>query len=183
MKRKISCNMIALALVCLLLSAGCAKKPVAETMPAVDQPDATAQTDSIGTIQDAALNDAAASEQPPMTDPATLTVALETIHFAFDQHTLSTESREILAQNVVLLQTNPKLKIAIEGHCDERGSDEYNLALGERRAQAARGYMATLGVAPERMATISYGEEMPADPTSGEEAWARNRRAAFKVQN
>jgi len=183
MSRKMNCNMMVLALMCLLLSAGCAKKPVAETMPAEDQPAATAQTDSIGTIQDAALKDAAASEQPAMTDATTLTVALETIHFAFDQHSLTTESREVLAENVVLLQTNPKLKIAIEGHCDERGSDEYNLALGERRAQAARDYMATLGVAPERMATISYGEEMPVDPAGGEDAWSKNRRAAFKVQN
>jgi peptidoglycan-associated lipoprotein len=183
MKRKLNCTMMTLALVGLLLSAGCAKKPLADTMPAVDQPDAAAQTDSIGTIQDAALEDAAASEQQAMTDETTLVVALETIHFAFDQHTLTTESREILSQNAVLLQTNPKLNIDIEGHCDERGSDEYNLALGARRAQAARDYMVSLGVAPERVATISYGEEMPLDPSTGEEAWAKNRRAAFKLQN
>lgn len=183
MKRKLNCTMMTLALVGLLLSAGCAKKPLADTMPAVDQPDAAAQTDSIGTIQDAALEDAAASEQQAMTDETTLVVALETIHFAFDQHTLTTESREILSQNAVLLQTNPKLNIDIEGHCDERGSDEYNLALGARRAQAARDYMVSLGVAPERVATISYGEEMPVDPAGGEDAWSKNRRAAFKVQN
>jgi len=183
MSRKSNCNMMVLAVICLLLSAGCAKKPVAETTPAADQPDTAVQTDSIATIQDAALEDAAASEQPAMSAATTLVVPLETIHFAFDQHILTAESRDILAENVVLLQTNPKLKIAIEGHCDERGSDEYNLALGERRAQAARDYMASLGVAAERMATISYGEEMPVDPASGEDAWSKNRRAAFKAQN
>jgi len=183
MKRIIFGNLLALGLLCLLLSAGCAKKPVADTRPAVNQPDATVQTDSIGTTQDAILDDAATGEQRDDTEVVPLVVKLETIHFAFDQHTLTVESRDILAQNAVLLQTNPELKIAIEGHCDERGSDEYNLALGERRAQAARDYLVSLGVVPERVATISYGEEMPLDPSTGEAAWAKNRRAAFKIQN
>ncbi len=78
-----------------------------------------------------------------------------------------------------MLKALSGVDIRIEGHCDERGSDEYNLALGERRAQAAMNYLATLGVPASRMSTISYGEEKPLDPGHNEEAWAKNRRAEF----
>ena len=74
-----------------------------------------------------------------------------------------------------------QVRVSIEGHCDQRGSDEYNLALGERRARAAMEYLVSLGVAPDRLQVISYGEEMPLDSGSSEDAWARNRRDEFKV--
>ncbi|RMF47475.1 MAG: peptidoglycan-associated lipoprotein Pal, partial [Deltaproteobacteria bacterium] len=106
---------------------------------------------------------------------------LQRIHFDFDQFTLSPEARDILAANAALLNANPGLKVRIEGHCDERGSDEYNLALGERRAVAARDYLVSLGVAADRLSTISYGEEMPLDAGHDEAAWAKNRRAEFKA--
>jgi peptidoglycan-associated lipoprotein len=83
----------------------------------------------------------------------------------------------------VILQTSPDLRVSIEGHCDDRGSDEYNLALGERRARAVRNFLVSLGVSPERMETISYGEEMPVNPKKTETAWAMNRRAEFKQLN
>ncbi|HKI51359.1 MAG TPA: peptidoglycan-associated lipoprotein Pal [Geothermobacteraceae bacterium] len=176
-------NLLALALLCTLLSTGCAKKLVADITPVADQPEVVAAPDPISTVQDAAIEAEAAGDQQEGIVATPLVVELEMIHFAFDQHTLSAESREILTKNAVLLQTNPQLNIDIEGHCDERGSDEYNLALGERRAQAAKDYLVTLGVAPERVATISYGEEIPLDPSAGEDAWAKNRRAAFRLQN
>jgi len=176
MNRFNSKNVMALGLVCLLLGAGCAKQPVAESMPAADQSGTTAQTDPIAVIQETA-----ASEQPDVVEATPLVVELETIHFAFDRHSLTAESREILAQNALLLQTNPGLKVTIEGHCDERGSDEYNLALGERRATAARDYLVSLGVASDRVTSVSYGEEQPLDPSGSESAWAKNRRAAFQV--
>jgi peptidoglycan-associated lipoprotein len=88
---------------------------------------------------------------------------------------------EILKENAALLHKYPKVKIQIEGHCDERGTNEYNLALGERRANSTRNYLISLGISPDRISTISYGEERPLDPGHNEEAWAKNRRAHFVI--
>jgi peptidoglycan-associated lipoprotein len=106
---------------------------------------------------------------------------LKDIHFGFDRYDLTSKAREILSQNAELLLKHSRANIQIEGHCDERGTIEYNLALGERRSNSAKQYLVSLGVSPNRIATISYGEEMPADPRQTEEAWARNRRAHFIV--
>ena len=107
---------------------------------------------------------------------------LNSVYFDFDSATLSQSSRDTLASNAdVLLKKQPNLKIQIEGHCDERGSAEYNLALGERRAKSAMNYLVTLGVPASRLSTISYGKEKPADPGHDEAAWSKNRRAEFVV--
>lgn len=102
---------------------------------------------------------------------------LKDVYFAFDKYDLSKESRRTLAQNIKLLQKLPNGKIQIEGHCDERGSTEYNLTLGEKRANAVRKYIRSLNFPKHKMSTISYGEEMPVDPRHNEEAWSKNRRA------
>jgi len=104
---------------------------------------------------------------------------LTRIHFDFDSYVLTAQARKTLTQNAEVLKALPGLKVRIEGHCDERGSDEYNLALGERRAQAAMNYMATLGVPAAQLSTISYGEEKPLDPGHDESSWSKNRRAEF----
>ncbi len=106
---------------------------------------------------------------------------LKDIHFGFDRYDLTPKAREILSQNADLLLKNTRVKIQIEGHCDERGTIEYNLALGERRSNTTKEYLISLGVSPDRMSTISYGEEMPLDPRHTEEAWAKNRRAHFII--
>jgi len=106
---------------------------------------------------------------------------LKDIHFGFDRYDLTPKAREILSQNAELLLKHSGANIQIEGHCDERGTIEYNLALGDRRSTSAKQYLMALGVSPKRIATISYGEEMPADPGHGEEAWAKNRRAHFII--
>jgi peptidoglycan-associated lipoprotein len=129
---------------------------------------------------------------------------LKDIHFGFDRYDLTPKAREILSQNAELLlkhsRTNIQIEghcddsqnadlllkhsrtnIQIEGHCDERGTIEYNLALGDRRSNNAKQYLLSLGVSPNRISTISYGEEMPVDPRHHEEAWAQNRRAHFIV--
>jgi peptidoglycan-associated lipoprotein len=106
---------------------------------------------------------------------------MQRIYFDFDQFTLSDEARGILAENAKYLQTMNNVQVVIEGHCDERGSDEYNLALGESRALAAKSYLVSLGINPSRLSVISYGEEKPLVNDSGEEAWAQNRRAEFKA--
>ncbi|RJP57508.1 MAG: peptidoglycan-associated lipoprotein Pal, partial [Deltaproteobacteria bacterium] len=103
------------------------------------------------------------------------------IHFDFDKFSLTNQAREILAKKVSWLQGHTDLKIKIEGYCDERGSNEYNMALGERRANSAMEYLVTAGVEASRVSTISYGEENPLDPGHNEDAWAKNRRAHFKI--
>ena len=112
---------------------------------------------------------------------AALQQALEKIYFDFDSAALSESSRDTLKKDYELIKKNGAAKVEIEGHCDERGSDEYNLALGERRAKAALNYLVTLGIAPGRLSTISYGKEKPADPGHDEAAWAKNRRVEFVI--
>lgn len=97
--------------------------------------------------------------------------------FAFDASTLDSEAQEALRQSATWLRQNPDYRIRIEGHCDERGTEQYNLALGDRRAEAAAAYLATLGVPRARIETVSYGEERPFEEGSNETAWAQNRRA------
>lgn len=107
---------------------------------------------------------------------------LKDINFDFDRYDLTEQAKAILVKNAEWLKKNPQIKIIIEGHCDERGSEEYNLALGQKRAQSVRDYMVSLGISPARIKIISYGESMPLDPGSNEEAWAKNRRAHFAIQ-
>lgn len=101
------------------------------------------------------------------------------IFFDFDSSSLSPEAQDQLKQNAAWLQNHQLSSVTIEGHCDERGTDEYNIALGERRAEAARNYLETLGVTGSRLSTVSFGEEKPFDPGHNEEAWAKNRRDHF----
>lgn len=102
-----------------------------------------------------------------------------TIHFDFDSSVLSTQAKDYLDKIASFLMKNPSIKIEIDGHTDERGTNEYNLALGQRRADSARKYLEDLGIAPKRIGTLSYGEEMPIDPGHNEEAWVKNRRSEF----
>ena len=106
---------------------------------------------------------------------------LDDIHFDYDSAELSGEARSTLDTNVQWLRRNPSVTILIEGHCDERGTVEYNLALGERRSMAAYNFMVSSGLPSERIKTISYGKEFPLDPGHDEAAWARNRRAHFVI--
>jgi peptidoglycan-associated lipoprotein len=103
----------------------------------------------------------------------------EPIYFDFDRSELRSEAREVLNQKAEAMRQFPDIRVRIEGHADERGTVEYNLALGERRAEAARQYLIDLGIDPDRMTTVSYGEERPAVPESNEAAWAQNRRDEF----
>jgi len=125
-----------------------------------------------------AAADKAAAEQAAL---EAAKAALKTIHFEFDSFLLSQESRDILYNNADFLLKKYKDKVVLEGHCDERGSDEYNLALGENRAKAAMNYMLTLGVPAEQLSVVSYGEEKPVDNGHTEEAWTKNRRVDFTL--
>lgn len=110
-------------------------------------------------------------------------VELQRIHFEFDSAELTPEAQQTLAENARTLEQNPEIDILIEGHCDERGTVEYNLALGERRALAARNYLVNYGISPDRITIISYGKERPLDPRHTPEAWQKNRRAEFVILN
>jgi len=104
-------------------------------------------------------------------------VSSDRIFFALDQYDVDAEDQATLQSQAAWLQQNPAVRVTIEGHADERGTRDYNIALGERRANAAKNYLASLGVAPSRMTTVSYGKERPAALGSDEAAWAQNRRA------
>ena len=106
---------------------------------------------------------------------------LKEVYFEYDKADIREPDRATLAQNADALKRFDFLRITVEGHCDERGTVEYNLALGERRAKAAHDYLVSLGVPAERLKTVSYGKEVPVCTQSGEECWQRNRRAHFTV--
>jgi peptidoglycan-associated lipoprotein len=106
---------------------------------------------------------------------------LKDVFFEFDRYDLSADARTVLRANADWLKSNPAARVEIEGHCDERGTNEYNLALGAKRAQAAREYLANLGINSERLSTISYGEEIPVCKESNEACWKQNRRARFVI--
>lgn len=107
---------------------------------------------------------------------------LKDVNFAFDSSALSTSAQDVLRKNGDWLKSNKKAKVVIEGHCDERGTAEYNLALGDRRARSAFDYLKSNGVSGDQLSTISYGEELPLDPGHDESAWVKNRRAHFTIK-
>jgi peptidoglycan-associated lipoprotein len=121
-------------------------------------------------------------EQPEPVEAARAEKALKDAYYAFDSYELSSEATKTLQENADWIKSNKGPVITIEGHCDERGTVEYNLALGERRAEAAKNYLVSLGVNGDRLKTLTYGKSLPADPGHTEEAWAKNRRAHFVVQ-
>ena len=127
---------------------------------------------------------------PPTADPSIGTKDLDTlnrespldpVYFALDSYELSGEARTQLQAAAQVLKTNATWQVTVEGHCDERGTAEYNLSLGERRSLAAKTYLVSLGVAADRLRTVSYGKEFPFDPGHDDAAWARNRRAHFVI--
>ncbi|GFO68806.1 peptidoglycan-associated lipoprotein [Geomonas limicola] len=190
-----------LVVLCLaaVVSGGCAKKDVVKPE---EQTPATQVVPPPAPLSEGAKSTPAQTAQPVAETPAkeqavaqetpqqgaaaqpaatALESALQKIYFNFDSADLSNEARSALSKNAELLAKQPGVSIRVEGNCDERGSDEYNLALGERRAKAARDYLVNLGVKPERISVISYGEEKPVDQGHDEAAWAKNRRDEFVI--
>jgi peptidoglycan-associated lipoprotein len=106
---------------------------------------------------------------------------LLTVYFDFDRFTIRDDMKSILEKDALWLKGNTGVNVQIQGYCDERGSDEYNVALGERRAQSIREYLINYGISQSRISTISYGEERPVDPGHTEEAWAKNRRGELVI--
>jgi peptidoglycan-associated lipoprotein len=176
----------------LLLTTSCAKKQV-QTETAVEEAveevvEDTAAEDEAA--RQAEMEREKALEAERLAEEEAKRVAMmalnmfqsEDLYFEFDSAVLAPMSQEVLQRKAEWMNENMDGTVIIEGHCDERGTAAYNLALGERRADAAKDFLVNLGVAADRITTISYGEEKPVDPAKNEEAWAKNRRAHFVVE-
>ncbi len=179
---RISMQVLLMVVFAAMLAVGCAKKPAATTAAGEDQAGAmqTAQGVEEMGAGETGVGESMIGDESAMSTPQAVS-SLERIYFNYDRYDLSPEAQAILVNNANYLKTNSDLKVRIEGYCDERGSDEYNLALGERRALATQKYLESMGIAADRLSVISYGEEMPLDPAQTEAAFAMNRRAEFKV--
>jgi peptidoglycan-associated lipoprotein len=162
----------------LLLLAACSSSPDEVPPPGTDPSQAgMARPAGSGGIESSAL----AGQPTPGTQEELEVTVGDRVFFEFDSVTLSPTATTTLDRQAAWLKQYPDLIVTIEGHADERGTREYNLALGDRRATAVKNYLVALDIAPQRLLTISYGEERPADPGHDETAWAQNRRAVTMV--
>ena len=129
-------------------------------------------------------DEAGATDEPvtPIEPGGADDIKLNRIRFDYDKYKLDDDAITTLAENAAAMMANPSVKIRIEGHCDSRGTEDYNLALGEKRALAARDYLVNFGIAQSRISVISYGAERPLDHAENEKAWAKNRRSEFDIR-
>ena len=190
MRKKLWINVIMLLIIPgFLFAASCAKKTVTSdtdvTQPIEDEDlkakEAAEKARQEELAKQRALEEERLKEEASRIEAARNQFVMEDIFFDFDSFTILPEAQGILSSKAEWLQGNPDVSVTIEGHCDERGTIEYILALGDRRAQSAKDFLINLGIAESRLNTISYGEERPVDPESNEDAWARNRRAHFVI--
>ena len=174
----------------LAMTSGCATKSAKNLTPAPAVPPSPAITvtpiDPLrgeqGQIREETI--VAAPQTVMVTEPSSslekpTLAGLQVVPFAYDQHLLSDEAKEIIAANAAILKATGRVKFQLAGHCDERGSDQYNISLGERRAEAVQSYLLELGIDARRMETVSFGEERPVNPGHNEECWVQNRRVEF----
>ena len=166
---------LVLILPAMLLSVSCAKQEVASA------PEATAPAPEPEPARDTSSEDMADEDAQRALAAAKQAFVNQDVYFEFDSSALLPSAQQLLATKAELLNANADIYATIEGHCDERGTDAYNMALGQRRADAAKAYLVNLGVSASRLSTISYGEERPVDPGHNEAAWAQNRRAHFTI--
>lgn len=187
MTRKIFITLVALAFLSVPFYMGCAKKQVTQETsptPAPTSTPAPGSTTQPGTTSTPGSTPAPGTTSTPTPTPApTAKTAdgfdISIIYFDYDQSDLKAETLKNLEKKAEWLKNHPGTVLGIEGHCDERGTNEYNIALGDSRANAAKSYLSSLGIPADKIHTISYGEERPADPGHSEGAWAKNRRAEF----
>lgn len=167
--RHVRLSFLAVFTLCLIVAlASCSKKDVVQ-----DEPAFGASGDGAAAPGESGVGTEGAG------DAGVVSSDLQTAFFGYDSYTLRGDAREALKFNANWLKENPSATVQVEGHCDERGTTEYNLALGEKRANAARDYLQKLGIDASRISVISYGEERPSDPGHDETAWGKNRRAGF----
>ena len=163
-----------------LIMIGCPKKTAVKEEPSVKTEEAAkaeAERAKEAKAKEQFEKTLVAKQTPGVAGEVFESSLLKDIHFDFDKYDIRPGDGAILKENASLLKKYTNLKVQIEGHCDERGTVEYNLALGERRANRTKDYLVSLGVSPDRVSTISYGKEKPLDTDHDEAAWAKNRRA------
>ena len=167
-------------LLCFVFCMACSKKyavrPVEVETPVYTVPEPVVEKPAVLQTQNIVV------EEPSVRSNWARDIRLENIYFAFDSEELTEEAKRVLNLNADILRDNPDITVIVEGHTDERGTIEYNLALGQRRAMAVRQHYMRQGIAGNKIATISFGRERPVDPGHNEAAWARNRRAETKVK-
>ena len=168
---------IAAVAAALALTGGCAKKKPKDLPPPPMGAEAGTGAEGAGTGTGTAGGTVGQAALPGSRADFLQNVAADRVYFETDSYTIDAEDRAVLDSQVAWLQRNPTVRVTIEGHADERGTREYNLALGDRRANAAKNYLASRGVDPGRMNVISWGKERPVAEGSDESAWAQNRRA------
>lgn len=156
----------------LAIFTGCAEKKTVVT-------DGSTQEQKVAAAQTADTTADTTKEQSAKVRAAAIAATVRDINFDFDKSNIRPDAREILKTNADVFLNNSASTIVIGGYCDERGTAEYNMALGQKRAQEAKKYLVNLGIKESKMKTISYGEERPLDPGHDEEAWDKNRRAHF----
>ena len=182
---------IILLICCLgMVITGCPKKTVVKQEPSITKEEAARKEEAAKREEAARREEAAKKEfeksliakrEPGVEGVVFESSLLKDIHFDFDKYDIRPGDAVILKENAALLKKYLNVKIQIEGHCDERGTNEYNLALGERRANSTKSYLNSLGISSDRISTISYGEEKPLDQGHDDEAWAKNRRSHFII--
>jgi peptidoglycan-associated lipoprotein len=189
----ISALALALALSVTVSISACAKKKISSEPAAAATADEEArrraeeeaqQRERQKALKEEELGEESLSQKmaAERTESAKTIFENEDVHFEFDSIRLTPIAQEILTKKARWLSANPTAKVTIEGHCDNRGTNEYNLALGEGRAQSAKAFLVDLGIDPSRLNTISYGEERPIDRAQTEEGWAKNRRDHFVIE-
>ncbi|MEK6791566.1 MAG: peptidoglycan-associated lipoprotein Pal [Deltaproteobacteria bacterium] len=160
--------------------------PPDTTQPSVsDTSDTTGHPASESIKQEDIKAERAQSEQreAALSQKALTSAPLQVIYFDYDKYIIRDSEKDSLARNAKWLSENKTAKVRIEGHADERGEEDYNLALGDKRARGVKNYLQSMGINQERLSTLSYGEERPAVEGHGEDAWAKNRRVEFKLMN
>lgn len=169
-----------------LLLTGCPKRPATSPVAAPAPTGAPSAPPAPGRVEAQPSGPVTGGPSAPMTPPLPQEFrameALKDVHFDFDKYDIRPGDAKILDENAKWIKANPNYLVLIEGHCDERGTNEYNIALGERRAKAAMNYLVAQGVTATRITTISYGEERPLCAEHNEECWAKNRRAHLLVK-
>ncbi|MBW1779708.1 MAG: peptidoglycan-associated lipoprotein Pal [Deltaproteobacteria bacterium] len=178
-------GLVALAFVCssLFFVTSCAKKQVGIS-EGVKPPAKEEVKEEVVVVKEEPKEEVVMIEKeklPPELSKAVAEFENENIYFDFDKSNLKPEAQKILKKKAAFLRYNPSFSVLIAGNCDNRGTEEYNLALGERRASSAKEYLMALGISGDRIKTISYGELRPADPANNEVAWALNRRDTFNL--
>ncbi|MGB5217958.1 MAG: peptidoglycan-associated lipoprotein Pal [Smithella sp.] len=177
-------GMIVVLILSLLVFAGCSSKKSVVTSDTGRDQGVTSDTARQDALKEQARADAereALNQSVDLEKMSQIKSPVSDINFDFDSSSIRPDARAILERNADYFMNNRVSSIVIEGHCDEQGTAEYNMALGERRAQETKKYLVNLGVKESLMETVSFGEENPLDPASDDEAWAKNRRAHFVV--